>query len=85
MNARAPVMVHIDALDLTAIAAPRRPAVADAFVRELQALLQARPDTWVPSAPAADTAPAPLQVSLNAPPHRVGIALAHSVYGRLGT
>lgn len=81
---RAPIVVHIDALDLTAIPAPRRSAVAHAFVRELQALLAARPASWMPHLPEA-AAPAPrLRLGLDAPPHRVGMALARSVYEGLG-
>ena len=70
---RPPIVIEIEALDLEAVPLPRRAAVADAFVRELTALVQGG---------ATNLPPAP-RIDANAPPHRVGAALAHGVYLQL--
>lgn len=71
---RPPIVIEIEALDLEAVPPPRRAAVADAFVRELTALVQQGGASSLPPAPRIDP---------NAPPHRVGAALAHGVYLQL--
>ena len=79
---RPSVTVQIDALDLRAVPAPRRAAVADAFVRELTALIEAGEPTWPRD---AGTPGATTVVDVSAAPHRVGAALARSVYRSLST
>ncbi|MCR9162474.1 MAG: hypothetical protein ACE37F_19445 [Nannocystaceae bacterium] len=64
--------IEIDELDLSAVPAPRRAAVAEAFVRELEALIRAAPSN-----------PALQRLELHGPAHRVGAALARGVYARL--
>ncbi len=77
------VIVHIEALDLSGVPRARRPAVAAAFVRELEALLRdAPPSGELGSVQDRWTLP-PLPIRPTAPPERVGAALARALHGEL--
>lgn len=78
-----PVVVHVDALDLSALPAARRAVVASAFVRELEELLALAPPL---AQPAAAREPCPALRIAGGPaasPERLGAALARAVHGEL--
>lgn len=79
---RPAITVQIDELDLRAVPPHRRAAVADAFVRELTALISHGPATWPTDAPQA---PTPAALNVYGPPHRVGALLARNVYASAST
>ncbi len=77
------VVVHIEALDLSSVPVARHHAVTAAFTRELETLLAEAPPLEHPVRPGGTLLTPPLRVSPNAPPERLGAALACAVHAGL--
>lgn len=77
------IVVHIDALDLSAVPRARQAAVAAAFTRELEALLVVTPPSSDLGVNRARLSLPHLTVDVTAAPERLGVALARAVHDGL--